>query len=134
MTCSIAKTVIFTILVPGRVTVVIPRAMAYDATKPALYASTGFLPVAVGALIYFWCAWDFATEGRGTPAPIDAPRHIVVAGLYHFVRNPMYVGVLLVLTGESIVFQSSPLLTHAAIAFVFVRLFRLLLPRAGAQA
>ena len=123
MTSSIVKTVIFTILVPGTVAVVIPCAIADDAVAPTLYSSIGFLPMALGAAIYFWCAWDFATAGQGTPAPIDPPKHLVVRGLYRFVRNPMYVSVLLVLAGESLAFQSLRLLAYAAIVFVVVNVF-----------
>ena len=101
MASSILKTVIFTVLVPGTVAVVIPRNIASDAGTPTLFSSIGFLPMALGAAIYFWCAWDFATAGQGTPAPIDPPKHLVVRGLYRFVRNPMYAGVLLLLAGEA---------------------------------
>ena len=123
VTSNVVKTVVFTILVPGTVAVVIPRAIANDAVAPTLYSSIGFLPMALGAAIYFWCAWDFATAGQGTPAPIDPPKHLVVRGIYRFVRNPMYVGVLLVLAGESLTFQSLRILTYAAIVFVVVNLF-----------
>jgi protein-S-isoprenylcysteine O-methyltransferase Ste14 len=122
MTSSIVKTVIFTILVPGTVAVVVPRAIASDATTPTLYSSIGFLPMALGVAIYLWCAWDFATAGQGTPAPIDAPKRLVVRSLYRFVRNPMYVGVLTVLFSESIVFRSRRILTYAIVVFVFFHL------------
>ena len=57
------------------------------------------LPIAIlffatGAMIYLWCQWHFASYGRGTPAPIDAPKKLVIRGLYKYVRNPMYVGVI----------------------------------------
>jgi protein-S-isoprenylcysteine O-methyltransferase Ste14 len=81
---------------------------------------------ACGAVIYFWCAWDFATAGEGTPAPIDAPKHLVVRGLYRFVRNPMYAGVLLILLGESLAFRSTRILVYAAIVFTFFNLFVIL--------
>jgi len=126
MTSSLVKTVIFTILVPGSVAVYIPRAIASDAAAPTLYSSIGFLPIALGAAIYLWCAWDFATAGQGTPAPIDAPKHLVVRGLYRFVRNPMYVGVLLILLGESVAFRSTRILVYAAIVFTFFNLFVIL--------
>jgi protein-S-isoprenylcysteine O-methyltransferase Ste14 len=122
MTSSVVKTTIFTILVPGTVAVVVPRAIGTDASAPTLYSSIGFLPMALGAAIYLWCAWDFATAGRGTPAPIDAPTRLVVCGLYRFVRNPMYVGVLTVLFSESIVFRSRRILTYATVVFVFFHL------------
>lgn len=53
MTSSIVKTVIFTVLVPGTVAVIIPRAIAGDADVPTLLSSIGFLPMALGATIYF---------------------------------------------------------------------------------
>ena len=126
MTSSIVKTVIFTILVPGTVAVILPRAIGTDATTPTLYSSIGLMPMVLGAAIYFWCAWDFATAGQGTPAPIDAPKRLVVRGLYRFVRNPMYVGVLAVLFSESIVFRSTRILTYAIVVFVFFNLFVML--------
>jgi protein-S-isoprenylcysteine O-methyltransferase Ste14 len=54
----------------------------------------------IGGLIMAKCVWDFAWTGRGTPAPFDPPRRLVVSGLYLFVRNPMYIGMGLVLVGE----------------------------------
>jgi protein-S-isoprenylcysteine O-methyltransferase Ste14 len=126
MTSSLVKTLIFTILVPGTVAVFIPRAIASDAATPTLRSSIGFLPVALGVAIYFWCAWDFATAGQGTPAPIDAPKHLVVRGLYRFVRNPIYVGVMLILLGESLLFRSKRILVYAAVVFGFFNLFVIL--------
>src|SRR4051794_36298160 len=48
--------------------------------------------MAIGAVIMIACVWDFAWTGRGTPAPWDPPRRLVIHGLYRWVRNPMYVG------------------------------------------
>ena len=134
MTSPIVKTVIFTILVPGTVAVVLPRVIGTDASASTLYSSIGFLPMVLGVAIYLWCAWDFATAGQGTPAPIDAPKCLVVRGLYRFVRNPMYVGVLTVLFSESIVFRSRRILTYAIVVFVFFNLFVMLYTGASAQA
>src|SRR5262245_59902898 len=58
--------------------------------------------MSIGGLILLRCVWDFAWTGRGTPAPFDAPRHLVVKGLYRWVRNPMYVGLGFVLAGEAL--------------------------------
>ena len=43
-----------------------------------------------GALVLLRCVWDFFAAGKGTLAPIDPPRFLVVRGLYRFTRNPMY--------------------------------------------
>ena len=65
----------------------------------------GVVPVAlmvIGGAVMLKCVWDFAWTGRGTPAPFDPPRRLVVAGLYRFVRNPMYVGMGIFLVGEAL--------------------------------
>ena len=76
----------------------------------------------VGAGIYFRCLWDFVTVGRGLPGPVDHPKTLVVRGLYRYVRNPMYVGVLLVLIGEVLLFRSVTLVWYALIFFGVVNL------------
>jgi hypothetical protein len=52
------------------------------------------------------CVWDFFAKGKGTLAPIDPPRVLVVSGLYRFTRNPMYNGVLALTLGEAWLFGS----------------------------
>jgi protein-S-isoprenylcysteine O-methyltransferase Ste14 len=58
--------------------------------------------MSIGAAIMLRCVWDFAWTGRGTPAPWDPPRRLVIAGLYRYVRNPMYVGMGVFLLGEAL--------------------------------
>jgi len=65
----------------------------------------------------------FVTEGLGTPAPIAPPSRLVIGGVYRFVRNPMYVAVLAVIIGQSLVFQHLGLLAYAVAAFVLVLAF-----------
>src|SRR6266436_1161298 len=60
----------------------------------------------IGGCTYSWCVFDFASFGRGTPAPIDAPKKLVRRGLYRYSRNPMYVGVLTVIYSWAILYQS----------------------------
>ncbi len=83
----------------------------------------GLIPISLGAFLYLWCAWDFTFAGKGTPAPFDPPKEIVVRGLYRFVRNPMYFAVILVLVGEAIFFQSVAILIYALIVFLFFHLW-----------
>ena len=59
----------------------------------------------------------FAHEGRGTLAPWDPPRHLVVRGPYRYVRNPMIAGVLFMLVGIALVLRSRP---HAIWALLFL--------------
>ena len=125
------KNILFTIIVPGTVTVVIPRLLLSRGGGQAplswgILQGLALVAGGVGVAIYIRCVWDFASFGRGTPAPIDAPKRLVVRGLYRYVRNPMYVGVLSTLLGEAAFFESRALLTYTAGFFVAVNLFVLL--------
>src|SRR6516162_3921394 len=76
-----------------------------------------------GAAIYLRCAWDFAAKGLGTPAPIDAPRVLVVKGLYRFTRNPMYVGVASVIFGQASSYGSQRVAIYGCFVVVTFHLF-----------
>jgi len=56
--------------------------------------SLGWPVLLFGAFVLLWCVFDFYRIGRGTLAPWDPPKKLVILGLYRFMRNPMYVGVL----------------------------------------
>jgi len=64
----------------------------------------GWIVIALGVSIALACALEFAWRGIGTPAPFDPPRRLVITGLYRWVRNPMYVGLGVLLLGEAIAF------------------------------
>ena len=128
------KTAIFTVLVPGVVGLYIPYRLL-GRTDLGAFRYLGLIPIALGAAIYFWCAWDFAVAGRGTPAPIDPPKELVARGLYRWVRNPMYVGVLSVVLGQALLFGSPIVAEYAVLAFAFFHLFVVLYeePTLGAK-
>lgn len=65
----------------------------------------------------------FALQGLGTPAPVLPTEHLVVTGLYRFVRNPMYVGVVLTIFGQGLLFGDTRLLVYGVIAWVVTHLF-----------
>lgn len=110
------KTLMFTILFPGTVTILIPRwLLANETASPiGVLRFVGLIPILIGIPIYLWCAWDFATFGRGTPLVFDPPKALVARGLYKFARNPMYVGILSILLGEAALFASLTLAGFAA--------------------
>ena len=102
------KNLAFTVLVPGTVAVYVPLLLAGERWRAASGASLwlGSTALALGAAVYAWCVLDFARVGRGTPAPIDAPRRLVARGPYRYTRNPMYLGVLTVILGWAILLRS----------------------------
>ena len=124
------KTVVFTILVPGMVGGLIPWLLAHGAqgSTPVspVWMVVGLLPLALGVGLYLWCAGAFTFIGKGTPAPIDAPKALVVQGPYRWVRNPMYVAVLLVILGQAIVLRSSLLVGYALLFWLVVHTFVIL--------
>jgi protein-S-isoprenylcysteine O-methyltransferase Ste14 len=61
----------------------------------------GIVPLVIGVAILLCCVRDFYVAGKGTLAPWDPPKDLVIVGLYRFVRNPMYVGILILLAGWS---------------------------------
>lgn len=80
----------------------------------------GTVLLTLGALLLVWCVRDFFIAGRGTLAPWDPPKHLVAVGLYRFVRNPMYVAVLLIVAGWSVLYASGWLVVYAvALAVAF---------------
>jgi protein-S-isoprenylcysteine O-methyltransferase Ste14 len=83
----------------------------------------GLLVIALGTALLSLCIFDFARSGRGTLSPLDPPKHLVVAGLYRFVRNPMYLSVTLIVLGEVVLTRSSALLAYWALWFAAVNVF-----------
>jgi protein-S-isoprenylcysteine O-methyltransferase Ste14 len=83
----------------------------------------GIIVGSSGAAVALWCIFTFATIGIGTPAPFDPPRKLVIRGPYRFVRNPMYIGATLALTGAALFYRSLPLLAYAAAFLVVCHLF-----------
>lgn len=120
------RTLIFTILVPGFWTVampywILPRGARLDLRSVGLF---GLLLMASGATLYFVTAfWGFALRGKGTPAPIDPPKKLVVEGPYRVVRNPMYWAVASVVMGEALLFHSGALAELAVALFAAATLF-----------
>lgn len=118
------RNLIFTVIVPGTGALYAPWwILTHGGPVPRPAEWSGIVPIVVGLALYGWCVWLFATLGRGTPGPWDAPRHLVAIGPYRWVRNPIYIGALLVITGEALLFLSWSLLLYAAVAALAVHLF-----------
>jgi protein-S-isoprenylcysteine O-methyltransferase Ste14 len=124
VTGSIVKTLIFTVVVPGTVGVYIPYSLrGAGPHEVSALGLLGLAPLALGAGMYLWCAWDFATFGGGTPLPLDAPKRLVARGLYRFVRNPMYMGVWLAILGQALWFGSTAIMEYALATALMFHLF-----------
>jgi protein-S-isoprenylcysteine O-methyltransferase Ste14 len=94
-------------------------ALSIGTGLPLVWQIAGLLLLLFGVLLFSASLRRFATEGKGTLAPWDPPRQLVVHGVYRYVRNPMISGVLFILAGEALILLSRP---HALWAFIFLLL------------
>jgi protein-S-isoprenylcysteine O-methyltransferase Ste14 len=94
--------------------------------RPAMLAApqiTGMIIAGLGAVLALWCIFTFVFVGKGTPAPFDPPRQLVIRGPYRFVRNPMYMGATLALLGAALFYESRPIAIYAGLFLLAMHLF-----------
>jgi protein-S-isoprenylcysteine O-methyltransferase Ste14 len=97
------------------------RDVRIDVSDPRQWL--GMLGIGAGTILLLTCIWEFAKRGRGTLSPADPPRHLVVSGLYRFVRNPMYMSVTLIIFGEVLLTSSRSLFVYWIAWFTIVNVF-----------
>ena len=122
------RNLFFTILQPGAVAGLLPFIILKMEGRTffsefGLYQFFGLLIFLVGFGVMLNCIYRFATEGKGTLSPADQTQELVIKGLYQYSRNPMYVGVLLILIGEGIFFTSLALISYALVTYAGFDLF-----------
>ena len=110
------------LILPGMVAGVIPAWLATEASVDPATLPFGVCAMAVGGFLLLWCVRDFYVSGKGTLAPWDPPKGMVVVGLYRYVRNPMYLAVLTILVGWALLYHSR---TQVGYFFLLVILFHL---------
>ena len=115
------RSLLWTILLPGVVAGYVPWRFfglgrtPFDLTSPTQLL--GLVCIGLGVVLLAACIFEFAWTGRGTLSPADPPPHLVVRGLYRYVRNPMYLSVTMILLGEALVVHSVALTIYWAIWF-----------------
>ncbi|MBZ5668003.1 MAG: isoprenylcysteine carboxylmethyltransferase family protein [Acidobacteriia bacterium] len=123
---AVAKTLVFTVFVPGTVAGYVPWRLRQDGAASVTGAEgwAAITVIAIGIAIYLYTAfWGFALIGGGTPAPIAPTKILVVKGLHRFVRNPMYIGVGLVIGGQAWLFHSPHIAIYMACMLLTAHLF-----------
>jgi protein-S-isoprenylcysteine O-methyltransferase Ste14 len=122
-----ARAVTYSALFIGFLLIYLPaRVLSWSGiVRPAIAVPqvAGMFLGAVGAAVALWCIFTFATIGRGTPAPFDPPRQLVIRGPYRFVRNPMYIGAGFALASAALFYESLPLLGYAGLFFLATHVF-----------
>jgi len=122
------RAIIYATLFIGLVLVFLPAQVLSGAgvARPSRFGVpqlAGTVVGAAGAAVAIWCILSFALVGRGTPAPFDPPRRLVVRGPYRHVRNPMYLGAGLALAGAALFYQTGVLWAYAGGFLLLTHLF-----------
>jgi protein-S-isoprenylcysteine O-methyltransferase Ste14 len=137
-----AGSAVFLVIAPGVVAGLVPWWLTrwrVGAAYPVPVRVTGAVVTGAGAAALLGAFAQFAIQGQGTPAPPAPTEQLVVRGLYRHVRNPMYLAVLAVITGQAILLGRPVLLGYDAvvgaafIAFVYGYEQPALTRRYGAQ-
>jgi protein-S-isoprenylcysteine O-methyltransferase Ste14 len=112
-------TIVFVLTVPGTVVGVGPFLLSRWQIAPPFFGWPlvrwlGGVLIVCAAPIFVDFVVRFARQGRGTPAPVAPPRHLVVGGGFRYVRNPGYIAVVSLLLGQALLFGSTRLVWYAA--------------------
>lgn len=110
-----ARALLSFLALPGAFALVLPSMVQGADPWRGTGWPVGGIVLVLGLLVVLWCVRDFYVSGRGTLAPWDPPKHLVIVGLYRFTRNPMYLGVLTLVAGWSLL-AGSPLVAAYAVA------------------
>jgi len=125
---AVAGTGVFLLLAPGTVAGLVPWWITRWRMQPPLLGFSGFrvigaVMIAAGIAVVLDSFARFALQGLGTPAPILPTSHLVVSGLYQYVRNPMYVGVLAIILGQGLLFGDGRLFAYGVLLWLAVHIF-----------
>lgn len=116
---------LFLVCVPGVVAGAAPAWIGSAAPERSWLGSwltvlLGWSCVGLGTIVLLDSFVRFVREGRGTPAPIAPTEELVVRGAYRWVRNPMYLAVLLVIFGQALVFVEPLVLAYGVVVAIAV--------------
>ena len=125
---AVAISAVFLVIAPGFVAGLMPWWISHWRVEAPflgimLFRFVGAMLLALGAIGLLDSFARFALQGVGTPAPVFPTRHLVVTGLYRFVRNPMYVAVVSAILGQGLIFGNVRLLAYGAVAWLLFHLF-----------
>ena len=140
MKWNLIKTIL---LLPAAATIYVPGAILWlmadtpGAVSPAEPTHLRFwigIAIAVDGLVFTaWTMTLFGTAGKGTPAPWAPPTKLVVRGPYRYVRNPMNMGMLLILGAEALLFSSWYLASWMCVFFIICSIYFPLLEEPGLE-
>jgi protein-S-isoprenylcysteine O-methyltransferase Ste14 len=125
---AILGSLVFLVIAPGTVVGFVPWWISRWHRRPPLLGVEllpyiGGILIAIGLYVLLDSFARFALQGIGTPAPVMPTRHLVVSGLYRFVRNPMYLAGLVLVVGQGLLFGDPRLLVYGIAVWIAAHLF-----------
>lgn len=127
---------LFFVIAPGTLAVYLPGLITGWRLKPAFFGLealrvVGAAFVFLGLMAVVESFARFVWKGLGTPAPVAPPIRLVVTGFYRRVRNPIYAGLIAIITGEALVLGDERMLVYAAILWLFFHVWVLVIEEPG---
>jgi protein-S-isoprenylcysteine O-methyltransferase Ste14 len=116
----LARAIAAFVALPGVVAFALPIFIGTSAGRPVRHVAIAVVVLCLGTLLLLWCVREFHVAGRGTLAPWAPPKRLVTSGPYRLSRNPMYVGVVTILVGWWVLWDSRTLLLYALVVAVAV--------------
>jgi protein-S-isoprenylcysteine O-methyltransferase Ste14 len=125
---AIIGSAVFLVIAPGFVAGLVPWWISHWRLEPPFFGTSlfhfaGGTLIALGAVCLIDSFSRFAVQGAGTPAPVFPTRHLVVTGLYRYVRNPMYLSVASVILGQGLLFGNVTLLEYGGLVWLLFHIF-----------
>src|SRR5262250_2913624 len=125
---AVIGSAVFLVLAPGFVAGLVPWWISHWRMEApffdwAIFRVSGWILVALGLIGLLDSFARFALQGIGTPAPVFPTQHLVVSGLYRYVRNPMYVAVVSAILGQGLILGNVQLLEYGGAVWLFFHLF-----------
>jgi protein-S-isoprenylcysteine O-methyltransferase Ste14 len=125
---AIIGSAVFLVIAPGFVAGLVPWWISHGELGPPLFRIfllrfAGAVLVTFGVLGLLDSFARFAVQGMGTPAPVFPTRHLVVSGLYRYVRNPMYLAVVSTIFGQALLLGNVALLEYGGLVWALFHLF-----------
>lgn len=119
------KSLLFLIVAAGLGAGYVPFALLPSSPQieTGIFAYLAPLLWLIGGIVILACFWDFSFKGHGTPNPIDPPKELMTTGLYRYVRNPIYEGVLTIIIGHFLWLKTVWMLAYAVVVFLVFHLF-----------
>ena len=125
---AIVGSAIFLVIAPGFVAGLVPWWISHWRVEAPFFGMSilrfaGGVLIVLGAIGLLDSFIRFAVQGLGTPAPVFPTRHLVVTGLYRYVRNPMYVAVVSTILGQGLILGNVMLMEYGGVVWLLFHLF-----------